>query len=136
MTAYDVRISVWSSDVCSSDLALLGLALLQVLAQRPREALLRIGRGIHRLGRRRFGGGRLGGGRLGIAGHDRATLPPVWGAVKATRWRNSAADAAFAGRRRRCRQDARKSAAARGLALPSPARGGMFRPRQGVRPAA
>src|SRR3546814_11383093 len=29
-----------------------------------------------------------------------------------------------------------RSAAARGLALPSPARGGMFRPRQGVRPAA
>src|SRR3546814_4039185 len=113
-----MRISDWSSDVCSSDLApalaLLGLALLQVLAQRPREALLaRIGRGIHRLGSRRFGGGRLGGGRLGIAGHDRATLPPVWGAVKATRWRNSAADAAFAGRRRRCRQDARKAAAAR-----------------------
>src|SRR3546814_20575679 len=59
-------------------LALLGLALLQVLAQRPREALLaRIGRGIHRLGSRRFGGGRLGGGRVGVAGHDLAELPPV-----------------------------------------------------------
>src|SRR3546814_8730755 len=43
-TAYEMRISDWSSDVCSSDLVVDSLGLLD-LAERPRADLLRRGQG-------------------------------------------------------------------------------------------
>src|SRR3546814_10128283 len=51
-TAYEMRISDWSSDVCSSDL--------------PIEARHCLGRGVHRLLRRRCSEGSRGGAACGV----------------------------------------------------------------------
>src|SRR3546814_16016496 len=72
-TAYEVRISDWSSDVCSSD-----------LAPGPRPAYLRSGYGaVHRTGGRSDGGGRFHGQAavprsraLHASGHLRPGHPP------------------------------------------------------------
>src|SRR3546814_5665353 len=39
-TAYEMRISDWSSDVCSSDLIVVGAGKVRHLAQRPQDAAL------------------------------------------------------------------------------------------------
>src|SRR3546814_3245806 len=48
-TAYELRISDWSSDVCSSDLAVLGLAFGGAVVRR-RIGLCHAGRGQHAIG--------------------------------------------------------------------------------------
>src|SRR3546814_10623155 len=60
-TAYEMRISDWSSDVCSSDLLVELLALLLVAAHAALDDLAR------RLSRRRAAGGPVPGRRGGTA---------------------------------------------------------------------
>src|SRR3546814_11416808 len=85
-TAYDMRISDWSSDVCSSDLVLRVLAVLRV-SERPEEALLHDLRkaddGVQRRAQLVAHVGEEGG--LGVIGALQAGLHQIIGAAGVAR---------------------------------------------------